>query len=132
MLGIASYGVRITTLEEVFLSIGHGEDHATTIEKIKQQTADLTKMTPREKLLTEYSIANDHRRNFFTQFVALVKKKLLVILRNPKAFVIDFFFPMILIYVGLFVSQADFINQDFPKRALTAYDFPQGTPLIYN
>ena len=35
-LGLGSYGVRITTLEEVFLSIGHGEDHATTIEKIKE------------------------------------------------------------------------------------------------
>jgi len=34
-LGLGSYGVRITTLEEVFLRIGHGEDHATTIEKIK-------------------------------------------------------------------------------------------------
>ena len=61
-------------------------------------------MTPREKLLTEYSISVEHHRNFFTQFLALVKKKLLVILRNPKAFMIDFFFPMILIYVGLYVA----------------------------
>jgi ATP-binding cassette, subfamily A (ABC1), member 3 len=30
-LGIRSYGVGITTLEEVFLKIGHGED----IEKLK-------------------------------------------------------------------------------------------------
>ena len=34
-LGLSSYGVAITTLEEVFLSIGHGEGHATTVEKIK-------------------------------------------------------------------------------------------------
>ena len=54
--------------------------------------------------MTEYSISTEHHRNFVTQFFALVKKKLLVILRNPKAFVIDFFFPMILIYVGLYVS----------------------------
>jgi hypothetical protein len=32
-LGIRSYGVGITTLEEVFLKIGHGED----IEKMKQE-----------------------------------------------------------------------------------------------
>lgn len=62
-LGLGSYGVRITTLEEVFLSIGHGEEHATTIERIKEQTADLSKMTDREKMLTEYTIASDHRRS---------------------------------------------------------------------
>lgn len=56
-LNLASYGVGITTLEEVFLSIGHGEDRGTTVEKIRSQTADVSKLTPREKLLTEYSIA---------------------------------------------------------------------------
>ena len=35
-LGFSSYGVGITTLEEVFLRIGHGEDHATTVDKIKE------------------------------------------------------------------------------------------------
>lgn len=34
-LKLNSYGVGITTLEEVFLSIGHGEDQGTTVEKIK-------------------------------------------------------------------------------------------------
>ena len=131
-LGLGSYGVRITTLEEVFLRIGHGEDHATTIEKIKEQTADLSKMSAREKMLTEYSIATDHRRSIFRQFWALVRKKLLVMLRDPKVFLLDFLSPMLLIYVGLYISQAELINQDFPKRALSAYDFPTGGPLIYN
>ena len=131
-MGLGSYGVGITTLEEVFLSIGHGESHATTVDKIKSQTADLSKLTPREKLLTEYSIATDHRRNFFRHFLALVKKKILVMLRDPKIFIMYFFLPMILIYIGLYVSTVELINQNFPKRALSAYDFPQGSPLIYN
>ena len=33
-LGLDSYGVGITTLEEVFLKIGHGDDSGTTVEKI--------------------------------------------------------------------------------------------------
>ena len=61
-------------------------------------------------MLTEYSIATDHRRNFLRHFVALVKKKLLVMLRDPKVFIMDFFFPMILIYVGLYVSTVELIN----------------------
>lgn len=65
-LKLNSYGVGITTLEEVFLSIGHGEDRGTTVEKIKSQTADLSKLTPREIELTEYTIATGHERNFIT------------------------------------------------------------------
>ena len=34
-LGLSSYGVGITTLEEVFLKIGHGENHEMTVDKIK-------------------------------------------------------------------------------------------------
>ena len=109
-LGLSSYGVGITTLEEVFLSIGHGEEHATTVDMIKAQTADLSKLTPREKELTEYSIATDHRRNFCRHFFALVKKKMLVLIRDPKTFMMDFFFPMVLIFSGLYVSKMDLIN----------------------
>jgi hypothetical protein len=61
-----------------------------------------------------------------------MKKKILVMIRDPKSFLMDFFFPFILIFLGLWVSTLDLINQDFPKRDLTAYDFPQERPLIYN
>ena len=57
-LGVCSYGVTITTLEDVFLKIGHGDDQGTTIDKIRSQTADLSKLTLRERQLTEYSIAD--------------------------------------------------------------------------
>lgn len=59
-LGLNSYGVGITTLEEVFLSIGHGEERGTTVEKIRSQTADLSKLSARELELTQYSIATHH------------------------------------------------------------------------
>ena len=44
----------------------------------------------------------------------------------------DFFFPFLLIFLGLWVSTLELINQDFPMRALTSYQFPHGRPLIYN
>ena len=83
-------------------------------------------------MLTEYSIAQDHRRYFFRQFFALVKKKVFVLLREPKTFLMDFFFPMLLIYAGLYVSKMDLVPDEYPRRALSVYDFPQGGPLIYN
>ena len=45
-------------------------------------------------------------------------------IRDPKSFLMDFFFPIILITTGLYVSQIDLISEDYPKRALTAYGFP--------
>lgn len=131
-LGLSSYGVGITTLEEVFLRIGHGEDHATTVDQIKAATADLSKMTSRERELTDYSIAQDHRRGFLGHLVALVRKKVLAMVRDPRSFLMDFFFPIALIALGIYVSQIELISQDYPERALTAYDFPRGGPLIYN
>jgi len=130
--GLASYGVGITTLEEVFLRIGHGEEHATTKEKIQAQTADLSSLSKREAELAEYSISEDHQRGFFDQFFALTKKKLIVALRDRKSFLMDFFFPLILIVFGLYMSQVELLSQDYPRRWLSVYDFPQGRPMIYN
>lgn len=39
-MGIGSYGIGITTMEEVFLSIGHGEEENMSVSKIKHQMAD--------------------------------------------------------------------------------------------
>ena len=131
-LGLSSYGIGITTLEEVFLRIGHGESHTNTVDQIKAKTADFNNLSDREKLLTEYSIANDHRRNFLTHFTVLVKKRILVMIKDPKSFLMDFFFPIALIYFGLYFSTIDIVSTNYPKRALSPYDYPHGNPLIYN
>ena len=89
-------------------------------------------MTPREQILTQYSIANDHRRNFVTQFMALARKKALVLIRDPKAFFMDFFFPLILIFSGLWLSTQKLVSDDLPRRSVTVYDFPQERPLMIN
>ena len=52
--------------------------------------------------------------------------------RDPKSFLMDFFCPMILIWLGLWVSTLELINQDHPLRALSVYDYPQDRPLAYN
>ena len=52
--------------------------------------------------------------------------------RDTKSFIMDFFFPMLLIWLGLWVSTLELINQDLPSRNLTVYDYPQGRPLVHN
>ena len=62
-LNIRSYGVGITTLEEVFLKIGHGDDveEARAIKKDENEKADAanTEMVTVDKELEEYSNADD-------------------------------------------------------------------------
>jgi hypothetical protein len=62
-LNIRSYGVGITTLEEVFLKIGHGDDveEARAIKKDENEKAEAanTEMVTVDKELEEYSNADD-------------------------------------------------------------------------
>jgi hypothetical protein len=50
-LKINSYGVDITTLEEVFLTIGHGQNYENKPHK---------KVSAEDKRLNEYSVADDN------------------------------------------------------------------------
>jgi hypothetical protein len=127
-----SYGVGITTLEEVFLSIGHGENKGTTVEKIRHQTADRSKLSAREIELTEYSIATNHERNFTSHFFALIRKRVLVMLGDRKSFLMDFFFPIFLMWLGQYLSTLDLISDKYPRRDLSVYNFPQGRPFVHN
>ena len=44
----------------------------------------------------------------------------------------DFFCPMVLIWLGLWVSTLELVDQDLPVRHLSVYDYPQERPLVYN
>jgi hypothetical protein len=78
-LGIRSYGVGITTLEEVFLKIAEGTEEAKG-EKI--DTDDSKNKLLLQNELDDYSIVEQHEEgyinNFFLSLKALLKKKLLV------------------------------------------------------
>lgn len=44
----------------------------------------------------------------------------------------DFFFPILLIWVGQYLTTLDLISDVYPKRDLSAYLFPQGRPFVHN
>lgn len=104
-LNIRSYGVGITTLEEVFLKIGHGDDveEARAVKKEEDEKADAadTAMVTVDKELEEYSNAEDSELSFFDHTMAILRKKILVQIRDKKTLGIDTIFPVVLIIVGL-------------------------------
>lgn len=115
-MNISSYGVGITTLEEVFLKIGeHGEeDDEDSNGKTKEdENSDKKSKSSRDasadRELEEYTIVDTHETGamnvFFIQFKALLKKKLLMQFRDLRTLIIELIFPIILIIVGLALAK---------------------------
>lgn len=106
-LGIRSYGVGITTLEEVFLKIGHGEEvEEEKFNKLQESALkEKTPLTAEEKRLEEYTITDDAERSvFFNHTMTVMKKKVLMQVRDKKTLGIDTIFPILLIVAGLALS----------------------------
>jgi hypothetical protein len=58
-LHIGSYGVTVTTLEQIFLKIGHGVGHDSTETRIQKSSANMSALTDRQRTLSEYSITEN-------------------------------------------------------------------------
>ena len=131
-MGIQSYGVGITTLEEVFLKIA--EDP----EELEHDNLD----EPKKALLNEsnskmddYSIVEDHEEGVFNTFMlslrSLLKKKWLLYVRDPRTLIIEMMFPIIFIFLGLFLATIKPIREGVP-RPLSPTILPQPSHLVFN
>ena len=77
-MNIRSYSVGVTTLEEVFLKIGHGEDVEKEREEkginLKNQGEKLLNIKAEDQELEDYTIATDSVDSSWDQFCNLTKK----------------------------------------------------------
>lgn len=138
-LGIRSYGVGITTLEEVFLKIGHGESIEDTglapkgnhLETIQGSPAVAAEDSPSNDV-EDYSIANNKDSgSFLRQFRAILRKKILMQVRDRKTLAIDTIFPVLLILVGLALSTISFFKNG-QVREMTPSLYTNELEMIYN
>ena len=141
-LGIRSYGVGITTLEEVFLKIGHGEveedeEGNTSIEvdaKINNthNESKAIELGYGDQDLENYSIATDREPSvFWTQLRAMLRKKFLMQVRDSKTLSIDTIFPIFLILVGFALATVSFFKNG-PSRQMTPFLYPSPLQMFYN
>jgi len=136
-LKIRSYGVGITTLEEVFLKIGHGEELEEKKDEAKhaksaQSINGTLEVNSQDAALDNYSIATDPETSvLFLHLCALLKKKILMQVRDKKTLGIDTIFPVILIVVGLALATITFIK-DGPSRVMTPFLYPVPLQMVYN
>ncbi|CAI2385685.1 unnamed protein product [Moneuplotes crassus] len=130
-LRISSYGVSMTTLEEVFLKVensGKGEDEK-AIERIKKR------MTSEYNPDEEYTISKEQVEGnisiFFLHCWALLIKRFTLTKRNIKGLFMDIFVPFVLILSGTWFATVGFYK-DSPKRILEPSLFPLDQRIIYN
>jgi hypothetical protein len=129
-LRISSYGVSMTTLEEVFLKVETGgKEDKKDIETLKRR------MTSEVNHQEEYSMAKEQVEGvfsvFFLHFYALIVKRFILSKRNFKGFLMDILVPSLLIIAGLGLATVDFYKNS-SQRILEPSLFPLDQRVIYN
>lgn len=96
-LGIKSYGISVTTLEDVFIKVGENEGEVE--EKWEEEKQKKEELTDAEGI---YSLAEGSRSTRLTQFGAVLKKKFKETIRNLSVFLCSIIFPLVLIWFAIF------------------------------
>lgn len=123
-LDIRSYGISVTTLEEVFLKVGHGDD---TDDNKKALEEIQNAKSKKHEAEDDYSISEDFETGAFNvfciHFAALFRKRLSMYKRNVKGLITEIVIPIVLVLIGFGFSKVQFFN-DSPARHLSPYEYP--------
>ena len=156
-LGIESYGIAITSLEEVFIKIGklrEGEDIADNIKENNPYNLNLNTTrrsllvnepedyivsmnmrTPRD-IFTNYTISTEiisgMCRVFFLHLGALISKRIIHTYRNIGTLLIEVFVPIILVGGVLSFGLLEQAEEGSPVRWWRVSDYPTPQTLLYN
>jgi len=135
-LGLHSYGVSVTTLEEVFLRVASGAG-TMPLAAIAKNDSEAEPKPSEMQALTEpinFTLANDRLQGSLlcTHMAAMLRKRLLTNLRDYKSLLFEIFIPIILVVfgLGLIILMTRFKNLPGKAMDLTQYDTPQ--EIIYS
>ena len=138
-LAVSSYGVSMTTLEEVFLKV---EDNDTSkninlkakIQRRRTSNLEDVKENTNDEV-DDYSISKNQIEGnwtiFWLHFIALIIKRFLLSRRNFKGFALDLLLPGILVIAGFGLSKIDLFKNS-NQRILEPSLFPFAQRVIYN
>ena len=111
-LNLSSYGISVTTLEEVFLNVAK----VTTPEKHYQKKIT-PELTPQDDL-NGFDLRKEKMQGswkiFKTHFAALVRKRVQYFKRDKKGLCCELFLPVLMILVGVLIGKGGFIKTPVP------------------
>ena len=103
MLKIKSYSVSMPTLEDVFLNVASEDSKQLAKERRSFSKNDLEN----DQILFETDFKEDYsnKSKFCNDFVASFKRRIYLILRDFKSFLMEILCPILLVLIGLAVSK---------------------------
>lgn len=106
-MGINSYGISLTTLEEVFLRIGLEEK----VERDEKESNSVSEITDLGKDQEKIKVALEHEtkgHSFIQQLKALLMKRYLMYRRDVRGIIFTFVLPLVfLILSSLVISGSE-------------------------
>jgi len=161
-LGIQSYGMSVTTLEEVFIKIAHGTNTIADQEKhhgtVATSSKDTSKAVADNWILPELEMGtsylspagdhnfdkladDDHFQYFFKHMHGLLYKRFVYFIRDSRAWIYQIVIPLLFLIIGCLIMKFTYPDSYQPPIELTTsmYNndllFNPGEnvfPMIYN
>ena len=118
-LKIKSYSVSMPTLEDVFLNVASEDSKQLQKERRSFSKNDLNN----DKILFETEFREDYsqKSKFCNDFYASFKRRIYLVLRDIKSFLMEILCPIILVVIGLAVSKVKFKWNSDPWRMDISY-----------
>ena len=145
-LDIQSYGISVTTLEEVFLNIGsrtYKEEDDEISEEPEAQDNEHNMIKADEEATGEreeddidkFSLGNfkpsGNCVTICSQMYAILRRRIQAYKKNPNALFFEIMVPVFLVCIGLAFSKIDFFNSS-PERNLVPASYALKQKIMYN
>ncbi|RHY26670.1 hypothetical protein DYB32_007410 [Aphanomyces invadans] len=132
LLGVVSYGISVTTMEEVFIKVAELGDESQQHTLAHKQPKSASPVSPPHSgfnLLTERASGT-----FRTHFVALWKKRYRIAKRDRRVALFGMVLPILFLVLGIALLKTSTLNKNEPKMALSVADYPRGnqTPIPFS
>ena len=117
-LNIKSYSASMPTLEDVFLNVA-AEDSKLEEQKMEKQHRKFsTPDNDNDKILFETDFREDYSKKskFCNDFRACFHRRFLLTSRDIKGFLMEILCPILLVLIGLLVSQVDLLSASKPQE----------------
>lgn len=144
-LNIETYGISVTTLEEVFIRVSRGDEggaHDKILERTASETKAIESIPSPNKFDSEMLNSDDfniaeHRVKgvlFFSHFLALIEKRIIYSKRDFKGICLEICLPITFVILGLVLLTqfSIFNNQGSYILSFSKYDEPQSIVFGYN
>jgi hypothetical protein len=116
---IVTYGVSITTLDEVFLLVARGHEHGAPVEKLNSANADKVEVDPTKTIRSRMDL---EKEGLFKRHIScLFRKRALNFKRDKKAWMCSTILPTLFVLVG-FITFA-IPDKSTNYRAMTLDDY---------